>query len=425
MEPITLSNLDPASVDPSELVDRNEDARWLRDGLNAWLGNNDPRVGGSFCVVGDKGIGKSILTRRVIDDLRDLHTATTVFLTIDCRPLRGQRDVYREAASQLVADLAARSGVIKPLEDEARCFDTLTRFDKVELSTAHELLVQFKASLDIGGSTSLAKWLDSRLGISLSRDSKTIEKLVGSISVDSPRLQEAFVQLLADIERHSELRVVLYLDNIEELNHEALRQEQAREAVRADVEALLHLSEAACALVLNMRTYYSSILTRRISKRRRLGPMPAEELREIFARRLAGESEAVRAGLAGHTAVEGTVEALAGLATTPLAFLTWLEFVLDGGSYGEADMAAVLHQRLRVYYSTVARVVPTIATLFDAPDDRVDAQTVLAACEGSDSLYRQLIDQQILLPHNYWDPREFTLDPELSFLIGRRDLVEA
>lgn len=423
MEPITLSNLSPASVDPRELVNRDDDARWLRDGLTAWLRSKDPSVGGAFCVLGDKGIGKSILTRRVIDDLCQVHAATTVFLIVDCRPLRNQRDIYREAATQLVAELASRRDVIEPLKAEARTLDTLTRFDTLTLRQAHEQLTQYKVSLDIGGSKSLVKWLDVQLGISLARDSKSIKQLEGEIIIDGPRLQGALVQLLEDIERHSNLRVVLYLDNIEELNHEALRKDDAREAVRKDVEALMHLSEAPCALVLNMRTYYSSVLTRRISKRCTLGPLDVAEQRGIFARRLETEDSRDQARVNGNPVVGKAIDSLAGLASTPLAFLTWAEFILDGGYYDEPDMAQALARRLATHYSTVARVIPKIAALFDAPGAIVDADVIRDACGGSDSLYRQLIDQQVILPHNYWDPREFTLDPELGFLIGRADLV--
>lgn len=423
MDRISLSNLSPAAVDPRELVNRDADAEWLRGGLTAWLRSADPSVGGAFCVLGDKGIGKSILTRRVIEDLREVHAATTVFLLVDCRPLRNQRDVYREAANQMVEELVLRQREVPPaLIAEARAFDTLTRFDQVTLKYAHEQLIQYKVSLDLGGSQSLVKWLDAKLGISLVRSSKAIQALEGSIFVDGPRLYEGFVQLLHDITRHTSLRVVLYLDNIEELRHEALSKDDAREAVRADVEALLHLSEAPLGLVLNMRSYYSSVLTRRISKRCRLKPMPASELRAIFERRLIREDPRDQTRVRKSEAVAKAVEKLADLARTPLAFLTWAEFILDEGLYGEEDVARALTRRLSSHYSTVDRYIPKIAALFDDPGALVDAEAVRQACGGSESIFRQLIEQQVLLPHNYWDPREFNLDPELGFLVGRPDL---
>ncbi len=417
MESLNLSNLSPASVDPNEIVDRDADAQWLSRGLQAWFRGPDPSIGGAYCLLGDKGIGKSILTRHVIEQLRQVHAATTLFLLVDCRPLRSQRDVYREATSQLVDQLAPRQSLLPAILAEARSFDALTRFDTVSLRHAHEQLTQFKASLDLGGSESLAKWLDTKLGISLARTRKTIETLEGSITIDGARLYEGFVQLMHDISRHTDLHVVLYLDNVEELNHEALRQEHQREAVRADIEALLHLSEAPLALVLNMRTYYASVLPRRISKRRNLGPMPAEELRVIFEKRLQKETAENRAR-ARQDLVVHAIDTLATMARTPLAFLTWVEYVLDEGRYDEADLRAVLSTRLASHYVGLERSIPKVAALFQGHGDPVAAEKILDVIDKSESIYRQLIDQQVILPHNYWDPREFYLDPELDFLLA-------
>ncbi len=422
MEPLFLSNLNPASVDPRELVNRDSDARWLDKGLHAWMRSPDRTLGTAFCILGDKGIGKSILTRRVIEQLRQVHSATTVFLTVDCRPLRTQRDVYREAGSQLVGDLAGRAerdvpDVPKGLLAEARSFDALTRFDTVSLRYAHEQLIQHKVSFELGSSQSLAKWLDAKFGISMLRSKQSVEQLEGFISIDTDRVREGFVQLLHDITRHSNLRVVLYLDNVEELAHEALLDDDDRERVRADVEALLHLAEAPLALVLNMRTYYSSVLTRRINARQTLGPLSAAEHRAIFDRRLQREDPRDQATVSSTPEIRAVLDRLAALAQTPLAFLSWAGFVLSRGLYDEAEIVDSLREQfLSSHYATISDAIPRIAALFENPGARVEREDVLRACNGSETLFLELVEQQVLLPHNYWDPREFCLDPELGFL---------
>lgn len=418
MERIFLTNLSPASVDPEEIVNREKSVSWLFEGLTAWLSAHDPRPGGAFCVLGEKGIGKSILTRRAISALRELHISTTVFLDIDCRPLRSQRDVFREAASQLVGDLQARGDVLPALVAAAQVFAALTRFDEVTLKHAHEHLVQYKTGLDIGGTASLFKWLDTKLGISLTRSKKLTDTLEGSITVDAQHLHEAFVQLIEDLLRHAQLRVVLVLDNLEELRHEAItRPAASREEVRADVEALLHLAEGPLALVVNMRTYYSSVLTRRISKRITLTPLRSDEHLLIFHRRVTRERTEVQGRLRDDPSITAALARLSTLAPTPLAFLTWTEFVLESGRYGESDMREVLRQRLQSHYADLSGVIPKVAALFASAQATVELDVVRAACGRSDLLVRKLLDQQVLLPNNYWDPTEFYLDPELGFLI--------
>lgn len=420
MERLFLTNLNPASVDPEEIVDRDGDAQWLHDGMTAWLGSRDPRPGGAFCILGDKGIGKSILTRRVIDQLREIHLATTLFVTVDCRPARSQRDIFQRAASQLLEELEGRQDVTQALMAAVRAFAALTRFDEVTLRKAHEHLIQFKVGLDLGGATSLFKWLDTTLGISLTRSKKLIESLEGSITVNASLLHEAFVQLVEDIHRTAKLRVVLYLDNLEELRHEMIaRPASVREEVRGEVEALLDLSEAPLGLIINMRTYYSSVLTRRISKRRTLGPLTAEEHLNILSRRIQRERSEIKKRVEEDPRIQAALRQLADMARTPLAFLAWAEYVLEEGLYINSDMSAALEGRLRNHYPDLVSVIPKVAALFADNQATVGFEAVRDACGQSELILKKLLDQQVLLPDNYWDPSEYYLDPELHFLIGR------
>jgi hypothetical protein len=118
-----------------------------------------------------------------------------------------------------------------------------------------------------------------------------------------------------------------------------------------------------------------------------------------------------------------TIAELTKLARTPLAFLTWAEYLLEEGLWQQTDLAKALLERLATHYSTIARHIPKVAALFADADSLVELDAVRQACDGNDPLVRQLLDHQVLLPVNYWDPREFFLDPELGFLIGRADLV--
>ncbi len=425
MKPLALTNLNPASIDARELVNREDDARWLRDNLGIYLGSEDPRLGGAFCILGEKGIGKSILTRKVLDELELVHAATTVFVTVDCRPLRNQRDVYRKLVDELVHQLAYRSSVSDPIKAELRAFGELARFDEVTLQNAHERLVQHKIGLDVSGARTFLKWLEVEFNISLSRNKKTIESLQGKLVFDGPRLQDGLIQLIDDLHEHAKLRVVVFLDNLEELDHEAMRDEARRERMRGEIESLLNLAEGPLGLVLNMRTYYASVLPRRISKRRTLERLGVPELHAILDKRLEKERQDKREAVAADRAVQSSIAKLAKLARTPLAFLTWTEYVLEEGLYDQEDVAKALTGWFANHYSIVARHIPKVAALFEDAQSTVELEAVRDACAKQDAIVRQLLDHQVLLPVNYWDPRDFFLDPELGFLIGRPDLLEA
>ena len=169
-----------------------------------------------------------------------------------------------------------------------------------------------------------------------------------------------------------------------------------------------------------MRTYYSSVLERRTPDGERVEAMETRDLRAIFDTRLEGEPASDAKTRARETPEVGdVVHRLAELARTPLAFLEWTQYVLSRGLYGEGDIVAVLGRRLRSRDAAIADAVPAVARLFARPGARVSVQQILAACGDNESLFRNLVESQVILPHNYWDPREYYLDPGLDFLIPR------
>ncbi len=61
--------------------------------------------------------------------------------------------------------------------------------------------------------------------------------------------------------------------------------------------------------------------------------------------------------------------------------------------------------------ATLKRVVSAFSDL-TVP---VLRETLVSTC-GSETVMRQLEDLQIVLPCDFWNPIEFTLDPNLAFL---------
>lgn len=154
---VYLSKFRPTDVRPELLVDRSEEAEWLEHSIQAYLGDRDPEQGQGFCVLGAKGVGKSILTRKVLDELKQFHAPTTLFVEVDCRGALRQRKVLKQIVEQVHAELYtfAQYGstkVSKELVASAAVLKTLAGFDEVERRTVHEHLTEFRAAA-IGASS--------------------------------------------------------------------------------------------------------------------------------------------------------------------------------------------------------------------------------------------------------------------------------
>ncbi|MEM9453002.1 MAG: hypothetical protein AAGF11_02400 [Myxococcota bacterium] len=419
---VYLSKFRPTDVRPELLVDRDDAAEWLEHSISAYLADRDPEQGQGFCVLGSKGVGKSILTRAVLQKLKEVHAATTLFVEVDCRGALRQRKVLKQVVEQVHAELYKMNrygspGASRELLASAAVLKTLASFDQVERKTVHEHLTEFKAAAGADGK--LLDFIASEFQISLRRRKQ--EAIEGKVLLDDDNIREALLLLLRDIRlAHEDLDIIVYLDNIDELDHDAYWSDEGRERVRAQTLGLMQLWRAPVGLVLNMRTYYSSILLREVSKRFELLPLDDATLEQILARRLHSEQRAVQEAL-GNDLWNARRSELAGMASTPLSFLMWFEYLAERiKEPEERSMAEVLMGFARTHAATVSQdVLRRIAGIFEGVEAAVPRERLLAACGGNEALLSQAIRSQIVLPLDFWQPNEFTLDPELHFLLAR------
>lgn len=418
---VYLSRLRPTDVRPELLIDREREAEWLEHSISAYLADRNPEQGQAFCILGSKGVGKSILTRKVLQKLKEIHAGTTVFVDVDCRGALKQRKVLKQIAERVHAELATMQrygshAVSKELVASAAVVKTLAAFDQIERKQVYEFLTEYRSAASLGGK--VTEFLSSEHKISIQQSKR--EALEGKVIFDDDNIRAMLILLLGDIRRHhQDLDIIIYLDNIDELDHDAYRLETTREQIRAHTIGLMELWRAPVGLVLNMRTYYSSILLREVSKRRELKPLNASKLGEVLARRLAEEPAQVQNALSDDSWVTRRQE-LAQMASTPLSFLLWFEYLAERIAEPEPQsLAQLLTGFAETHAATISsETLRRIAAAFGRRDATLSREQVLAACGGNEAMLSQAIRSQVVLPRDFWSPNEFTLDPELHFLLA-------
>ncbi|MCA9706161.1 MAG: ATP-binding protein [Myxococcales bacterium] len=420
--PLFLTKLRPSHADPELMVDRQQEVRWLEQRIAAYLSDRAPDKGGVITVLGAKGVGKSIVTRHALDRLHQTYGRTAVFVAVDCRRQLSQRKVLRQLADALHQELARMlerktAGITKELVDTAAVVKTLAGYTRAKLSVLHENLAVFKnaSNLRIGGK--LLGFLSTEFNIAITRQEHDRRAIEGEIQLDDISLREALIQLFHDLRaQHEQLDAVVYLDNIDELDHDACYDDAKRETIRAETLGLLDLCRAPVGLVLNMRTYYASTLLREVDDILRLDSLAPEHLRLMLEHRLAEEPPDNRRALQVEHWVE-TIDELSRVASTPFVFLRWLKYLTEWGH----DRRGPLGQRLAGYAGNYLAnisddVLERVAAIFDPPTRTVSRDALLSACGGRDAVLSQLIHAQAVLPRDFWEPNEFTLDPELHYL---------
>lgn len=424
-----LDHFDPVDVSPALLVNRAKRLAWLAGKFNHYF--NLPETtdrGESICVSGKKGIGKSILSRAVIHNLRASHSAKVIFVQVDCRACpKGWRQVFQHLCEQVVRELDEMSrhhAVPDALLATAGLLWELSKYDEVSLKKVHEQVSRFSTALKLGGRRSLLSALRLNLNIDIGMDDKKAKALTGVVNFDQLSLCQSLVALFKDI-RECGLNALVYLDNIDELRHD-YRDQDTLAQVMTDVKQVLELKRAPIGFLLNMRDYFTGILPRDISNFRNLRPMETAELVRILNLRLDKENVETKALIDAHAS--DAISTLVRVAVTPLALLRWFRFLYEDEEAWSLNPAALRDGLFRyvesVYAGVPVKDIQCVAKIFDVATGMASADEIKAACGDKHAIFDQLLERQVILPVDFWHPVYFTLDPELHFLHPSHGIFE-
>lgn len=412
----------PSAVEPGLLHNRKNELAWLVDPISTYLrdADRDVRRSLSFCVTGEKGVGKTILTKAALQRVRRDFSGSAIFVEADCRLLHAAKDVIDSLARSVVYQLEEyRSAFPKEVPGElmatAMILNTLTRFDEIDLKEVHQHVVQFKAAASLKGDHVFLKALKLDFGIEVNRSSSVSRELTGKVRFDELRLCKLLAALFEEI-RRAGINVVVYIDNMDEIHHHYLK-EGEREKARHETTTLLQLREAPIIFIVAMRTYYRGVLPREMTNRCNLRRLTEEEHHGILQKRLEQVPLDVQKA-AEDSGVKKTVARLAKGAPTPLAFLTWFKDLFERGALTDEKLDEGITEFLGTYYSWLPpEVWRKVVPRFNDRNGVISRDELLAACDNSDGLLRLIVERQGVLPIDFWDPNTYyTLDPELHLL---------
>jgi hypothetical protein len=411
---VYFQNLRWAETDPAHLINRDAERAELYRPLEGFItAPPDPRRRLCMAVVGDKGVGKSIVTLSVLQRLREEHSGQVVIVSVDCRRRRGWREVLAGVAEGLRDELYELSQARVPVPaygfDGASLLRDLAHLDQVKEEQLHEHINTHTSKGRLGGALELRKLFQMELSVELTQVTKSRSAVVGARSLDDERVNRLLIGLLTDLNRDG-LRVVVFIDNLDELDHRYTT-DAARDQVRHEVEGLLKLSDAPIALVVNARTYFAGALGREKDATLRLKPLPPAELARVVARRLDFEPPDIQRQMAAAD-VQAELAWLCEVSGSPLELLFHVNHRAKAGSLLPDARAEGVREELDGCFPSFSRAqMERLVRCFQG--EPVQDRAAIEGALGRETLVKEAMKQQLILPVDFWDPVEFTLDPRL------------
>ena len=405
----------PSDTNPELHVDREGDLAWLSGEVEARLMDGSLESA-AWLVTGAKGSGKTIFVKRVLRALKAQHPQDTLFIEVDCRTQLRSRTVLRDVAQRTVGqleELRRRGGkVSSELHDAAQALLAIARLDEAELRVVHENVAQYKASLGAEVKLAVKNTLNTVFGVSLERSVKDSKALSGSVKFTEQGLCEVFCAFFRDL-REAGYTVVLFIDNLDELEHD-YKDEKARQRVREEARWVQQITTSPIVSVLCMRSYFASVARPGLIGLA-LDPLTPTLLLGILEARIKKERPDVRTEYDTRSEVRALTQWIAGAAKTPLAALHWLRWFWSRNAFEPRARKQEVWKFVRSAYPGVPEdLIQRVAQDVDDPTI-ADRSTVLQqACQGKEVALALLQDHEVILPNDFWNPLQFTLDPTLA-----------
>lgn len=421
-----LSQFQPDRLEPRDAVNRDQERERLVGMFSAFFGDaranpSDTQSRQQATVIGGKGLGKSLLGRCVMQDLRTKFSDSTLFIEVDCRVANTSREVLQHFSQSLLRNIAddddaeaggKAKGPSARLQ-AAQLFNTLVHSTSAKRRQLQSRILGFSAAANFGIGR-LVKAVETSFQIGVSAKREIVESLEIEVVVDDVQLF-ALAQALLDDLRHAGTQVFLFLDNLDELRHRYGSKDE-----RTDVESLvsqvLSLTDGPVASLLCMRSYFNGgSFTRARTMPLELGRLLPDEHWDILQKHLVRERADVRSAFEAPSAQE-RLHLLASHAPTPLALLQWVNALMaTDGIEGDLEVAKSTYRRIHggVYQAQLSQLF----SLFESAglDAELPQEEILAAIGGNEKAFRAFTQKEVLLPVDFWAPSHYTLDPTIRW----------
>lgn len=399
-------------------ANRAVDRQDLIDTLESYLSPGGPGEC-RIMIRGDRGVGKSLLTRAAVQEIVDRHGPLKV--VVDAAQTGHGPDAFMK---QLCQDLAREITENVPeshpdIRKSAEILWRLSRISKISVKEAR----QWSQALQITA-TLTSKFLDRyQLQVGLTRGTQRTRTVEESYEqpVDVGFLGGLLQDLILDCRAGREgspLSVLLFLDNLDQVGYGELQEDVERVSNLA--RQLLGIRGAV--IVANLRSeFVSADLRKSYSVEKRIEGMQPAHLREIAQQRMRMCS-ADRQDRLKAAGFETIVEQLSHFTTNAWSFLSWLAFLdQERLDFTPADTRALRETLLRFALRRHAHLqkdeLEHVGAVYRHSPNAYQTQSELDRAGIQEELLKRAVRCGALIPDLLLQPDRYTLSPVLHFLV--------
>lgn len=390
--------------------------------LKSFLDEDGPGEG-RVLVRGHRGVGKSMLIRKAIDQV--VHELHVLRVEVDCADVvHGEEAVLRELCRALSEELLTNVNDAG-LRAEAEILRRLSDATKVRVKDVK----QWSTSLKLGMSYvyKLADKVQFEFGLTRAAGRSREVEETSERTVDAPFLKELIHSLVEDCAQSTEkVKVVVFVDNLDQAGYAEIEEDVRR--VTDLARYLFTLKK--CLVVATIRTeFVSTDLNKLYSNNIAIRGMKPEELCEVVEKRMSTAGRRQQKAL-DEADFRTLAKALSRCTDNAWGFLSWLaalDYVSFDVKLDDIDALVDVLAPLMTQQHPGLREdeLERIARAFEKdPNGFLTSEDLVRSGIDGDFLERAL-KYAALVPDYWLSPDRYILSPRLHFLARKHAQIPA
>lgn len=393
----------PEGIDPELFVDREEEREDLKRRIDTALRTRGIE-GIRFLGTGERGIGKSILFRKILKELNQ--EREFLFVLIDGRECRDEVELLKSLCKALCNALREEFGEDNKVLAEAAYIEDLVEKSKITKRNATSIMKSTKA--ERGVEIGLIPFLKTKLGVTDESAEREEAFEEYQFDINAPFLRDllnSVIEMVAE-----EHKLLFFIDNLDQI-YEKERIFEFLRLLLAIKKPIIVATVRTEALVTELRRDFRRIV--------RLKELNEEALMRVLRKRLEVCDEEDRGSIDDSRLfkVADTLKALTG---NPLAFLTWIEFLCNNTDLNPRTAIEDLKKYVDAHFPDfLSEELERISKFFlkegNEYKEKEDILKDILKSGFSPGLFDRLYERGVLVSNDIYNPRYYKLAPEFAF----------
>ena len=409
MMPLYIMCMRPNSVDTNLFANRDSEYKAIKGKIGMFLDNRGEERR-KLMIYGERGVGKSILLRKIIKDITEERDVISII--VDGDEARSPDDLLRDICKKLAfgLDILYSTKGIKAgqIEKEIAFLDFISYAQVLKDSHITTFIERIEGNVEGGIGIFNLLTLRSKIASTKGKDRATSQEIEQNI--DAKFLIKLLESVTNKVHESADIDILIYIDNLDQLEN--------KDSIDDFVTEIIKLKKPIITASMR-REVADKNIGRDFKEVQLIEPMTPDGLGKVVEKRLA--IECARKDELADTPLMDIANSLKEITGNPLSLLTWLHYLIVDSELDSSRVVENLKGFTKAHYSTFDEsTIKDIAQYYiktykESNSEFITREQIIDNTSIGGDLFGMLMDFGVIVPDNKENPFMYKISSDFMF----------